>query len=184
MNLAITLAHGSEAEALTREALRALAASYPLDRYTVTDQVRIEEGAQPHSHPVLTLNTAERADPVGLLAQYLHEQMHWMLGTRARTYDPHALLDALQRAYPGLPVARPDGSGDRVSTYFHLAVCSLELDTLTTLVGREAADDTVHRRAQRFYRAIYALVVERREDILDRMARWGGGAFWQPPAPV
>ncbi len=180
MPLCIVLAHGSPAEDATRDTLVRLVDIFALERYSPTQVVRVESGAIPHSHPVLTLNTAYRHDPIGLLASYLHEQMHWVLAKRGRLVDAESLKGGLEAAYPAMPVAPPDGAGDSASTYLHIAVCAVELDALVSLVGSAAAERVIRARAARFYRAVYTLVLDRRIEILERLAEWGGGWFWRP----
>ena len=183
MEFDIELAGGTLPEISTRATLLELADSYPLDRYVVTHRIRVEADAHPHSHPVLTLNAAHQREPLPLLAQLIHEEMHWALMTQGGGVAARrALLETLQIRFPGMPVARPDGSGDITSTYFHIAVCAMEFDVLTRLVGAGDAEKLVRERAMRFYRAVYDLVLCRQPDILTILAEWGGEAFWVHPS--
>jgi hypothetical protein len=46
--------------------------------FEYTNHLRVAPTEIPHSHPILTLNTA-LFDPNAILCEYLHEQMHWYL---------------------------------------------------------------------------------------------------------
>jgi len=129
--------------------------------------VRIEAGAVPRSHPRLTLHTRYRDDPDRLLALFLHEQMHWAV----------SMDDGLHRRLvgliPGLPAHPPDGAGTPRSTYLHLLVCAGERMALGQLLGPATADALIRRIAEERYRAVYAAVLERGDEILDEARRAG-----------
>jgi hypothetical protein len=57
-DMEVTLAHGTEAEAQTRDQLQRLLKTYDLSTWTWTRKVLIDQDAIPHSHPVLTLHTS------------------------------------------------------------------------------------------------------------------------------
>ena len=77
--MSISLATGTEGEARARDQLLLLLDRYELHRWQFTSRVRIEQGAIPHSHPVLTLNTRYPDDDLLALSTYLHEQLHWFV---------------------------------------------------------------------------------------------------------
>ena len=85
----------------------------------------IETGAINHSSPVLTLNLRFLDNDDLALSAYVHEQGHWVLMTRNRMDNP-LLFEDLERNFPNLGYARPDGDCERKSSYFHIAVCMLE----------------------------------------------------------
>jgi hypothetical protein len=58
----IILATGRFREVLAEQQLRRLERTYPLSQWTFTSDIRVEFGALPHSHPVLTLNTRHLDD--------------------------------------------------------------------------------------------------------------------------
>lgn len=64
----ISLAHGNAAEVETRAQLQRLLKPYDLSGWAWTRKVVIEDGAVPHSHPVLTLNTRHINDDSLLLS--------------------------------------------------------------------------------------------------------------------
>jgi hypothetical protein len=73
----VTLAHGTEAEAQTRDQLQRLLKTYDLSSWTWTRKVLIDQDAIPHSHPVLTLHARHLKDDLALLSTFVHEEYHW-----------------------------------------------------------------------------------------------------------
>lgn len=93
----------------------------------------MEQGVVPYSHPVLTLNTRSSGD--GLLAAYLHEQLHWLLD--ARQADPRlvAARRRLEYRYADPPGRQDGGAAGAESTRLHLLLGALQVDALTVLLG-------------------------------------------------
>jgi hypothetical protein len=166
--LVIRTAGDRDDERATAERLQHLARTHDLLRFVFTREVVIDAKAIPHSHPVLTLKAAYPDDD-SLLAEFLHEQLHWFLSPR---------LDALKRAvgefelmYPDLPVGLPEGAPTRWSSYLHLAVNALELRATQIFVGKQRARDILG--GWRHYRGIYRIVLDetdRVEEVLKRHA--------------
>lgn len=154
--LRIRLAHGSEAERATADALRRVVSQHDVARWIFTDSVLIDETAIPHSHPVLTIHTRHLGEDERLLSTFLHEQFHWPLserdGVREATMDDH------RARWPDVPAGSPDGARDERSTYLHLIVCDLELGAMADLIGRDAAEELM--RGWTHYRWIYRTVVD------------------------
>lgn len=140
----IDLERGSEAEARMADELRALLEEYDLEPWILTRDVRIDERAIPHSHPVLTLHTRHIGDESMLLAVFLHEQLHW-LEEQPWTAPWQETMEALQRLFPEVPPATGGGARDDESTYRHLLVCDLEYQALSTMVGPDRARETLAR---------------------------------------
>lgn len=122
-----------------RAQLRRILARHDLDPWIVTREVRIEAGAEPHSMPVLTLNTDFLDDDEMQLSIFLHEQAHWVVDRAGRR---DAAIEDLRRAYPDPP--RSD-----VRTYQHLLVAWIELDAMVELVGEETARRNLEEKVQR-----------------------------------
>jgi hypothetical protein len=166
--LTVRTANSRESELATADRLYRLARTYNLARFQFTISVVIDAMAVPRSHPVLTLKTGYISDEA-LLAEFLHEQMHWFLSPR---------LEALKRAvqdfeamYPQLPIGFPLGARDRRSSYLHLVVNALELRAVAIFVGEYRARDVLG--AWQHYRGIYRIVLddtERVEEVLRRFA--------------
>lgn len=112
-------------------------AGLDLTPWLFTRDVIIEEGTIPHSHPILTLGT--RNGGWFQLSSLLHEQIHWHL----EDHDAAVQLlidDELRPHYPRVPVGRPEGARDELSTYQHLVVCWLECEAMHRLAGPDHAE--------------------------------------------
>ncbi len=153
----ITLAHGTAAEAETRDQLLKLLKAYDLSDWMWTRKIVIDKDAIPHSHPVLTLHTRHLTDDL-LLSTFVHEEYHWYETAHAR--ETSAAIAALRAAYPHLPVGGRDGAADEESSYLHLIVCYAEYQKMKALVGAERARQAMDFWAMDHYRAIYRLVLE------------------------
>lgn len=157
-----------------RAQLRRILAEHDLDPWIVTNEVKIEAGAEPHSMPVLTLNTDFLDDDVMQLSIFLHEQAHWIVD-RASGRD--AAIENLRKAYPHPP--RSD-----MRTYQHVLVAWLELDAMVELVGEEKARQNLEAKVQRLtaqlspevagvYRWYNVRVLEDTDEIGAIVARHG-----------
>jgi hypothetical protein len=155
--LHIQLRNNSERETRTEAILRAIESKYDLQQWLYTDRVTIDEADMPHSHPVLTLGTAHSDNEPMLLAELLHEQLHWFEEERAPDRD-RAMAD-LAKLYPAVPHARPEGAGSEGSTRLHLLVCFLEYEALVQLLGTEAAVSIVEQIGRHHYGWVYRTVL-------------------------
>lgn len=167
----VALKHGTEPEQATRRQLERLLDQYDLSPWSFTAAVEVSAGEIPHSHPVLTLSTRHLRDDLLLLATYIHEQSHWYF--EARRDATGAAITELEAEFPDLPVGFPDGANDREASYEHLAVNAFEYEALRRLVGELAARQVLEFWATDHYRAIYRAVLERRQMILEVLARHG-----------
>jgi hypothetical protein len=163
--VSITLANENERESVARDQLARLLDRYDLRKWQFTNRVRIEQGAMPHSHPVLTLNTAYPNDDHLVLANYLHEQLHWFL-TKRRGRARRALRDVRDR-YPDPPVERPRGAGSAGSSYLHYLVCFLEHEALIEVVGSDEARRVIEFWCTHHYTEIYRTVLRDAEGIRE-----------------
>lgn len=161
----ITLAHDSPPERATAARLRELLQTYDVDRWLYTRRVVIDERTTPFSHPVLTLTprlpragataAAAAAADRRLLADFLHEQFHWLEEGNPQF---RSAMQAFQTQFPDAPAGGPTGAKDLESTYRHLLVCDLELQVLTELFGAQTAREEL--AARRYYTWIYERVLE------------------------
>lgn len=151
----IRLENGTTAETRMAEELRDLLRRYDTGPWTLTREVRIEERAIPHSHPVLTLHTRHLGDPPMLLATYLHEQLHWLEDARPGPWQ--AAMAELEALYPDVPAADAGGARDAESTYRHFLVCDMELQALTAHLGRADAEAVLRRMTH--YEWIYERIL-------------------------
>jgi hypothetical protein len=155
---------------LVRGLLRGLRTKHDLARFEYATRVRIAPGEVPHSHPVLTLNTRLREEDA-LLCTYLHEQMHWYVTwySHARREGWRAIRAELERRYPAVPVAFPEGAHSNASSYLHLVVNWLEVEAASAFLGREVAVGVAS--ANFVYSGIYRIVL----NDWDRLATLYGG---------
>ena len=72
-------------------------------------------------------------------------------------------MTALERLYPKVPEAAPEGANGRDSTYLHLLVCLLEFDAVREILGETTARATLG--AFGHYTWVYREVLERPEAI-------------------
>lgn len=174
--LKIKTKNGLPGEEEAKEQLERLAKEYDLKKYTITRDILIEKGVIPHSHPVLTLNMRFLRNDDLALSSYVHEQGHWVLTERGRLRN-RPLLDDLMRMFPGLDYRQPNGDGEEVGSYYHIAVCMLEWQATEALVGPERARKVIEWKQGDHYKAIYALILSRREQVESILKR--NGVSWR-----
>ena len=165
-----TKRHDDAREEAGKEQILRLAQQYDLKKYTITRDIVIERGVIPHSKPEVTLNVRFLENDDLALSSYLHEQGHWVLTERGQRRN-RPLLEDLMRTFPGLDYERPNGDGEQIGSYFHIAVCLLEWQATEALVGAERARKVIEWKQGDHYKAIYALILSRRgqvESILNR----------------
>src|SRR5579871_5038825 len=104
-----------------RDMLIALRQRFDLSPFEYCKRIRISPTEIPYSHPRITLNSFVSSD-IGLLAMYLHEQMHWYATLFEHTYPAQwrRLFERLRERYPDVPGAEAGGANDEFSTYLHL----------------------------------------------------------------
>ena len=158
-NVDISLSSNSEKEELKRVQVLRLIEKYDLAKWWFTNKIVIDETVRnPFSHPVLTLKASmPNNDPAGL-SQLLHEQIHWFEDSRKK--EVANTVAALREIYPSVPVGYPDGARSELSTYLHLAVCLMELDALSEVLGKEKAETVLATNGKYFYKWIYKTVLE------------------------
>ena len=162
----VSLAHGTEKEELKREQIFRLIEQHDLKKWWFTDKIIIDESARsPFSHPVLTLKASMPNNDYAGLSQLLHEQIHWF--EDARKEEVANTVAELRRIYSSVPVGFPDGARSESSTYLHLAVCLMELDALTHLLGKEKAEEVIATNGKYFYKWIYTTVLQDQAQIRE-----------------
>jgi len=171
--LQITLANNNDLEQRKKDQIERLAAQYDLKKYTLTKEIRIEQGATNHSKPVLTLNPGFLYNDDRALSAYVHEQGHWVL----LDHQPElrSLYQDLVRNFPSIPANPPEGSGSLQDSYFHLAVIMLEWQALDQLIGPERARAVLDFKQTDHYTALYKTVLENRTKMEDILKRHGVG---------
>ena len=148
---------GIDEEKEVKQRLENLLAKYDLEPFVFTKKVKIQQGAIPHSHPVLTLST-NLATETQLLSTFLHEQMHWYSLTDNKGFEKAA--EVILKQYPEVPSDLPEGGGSLQSTYLHLGICYLEYHTLSKVIGPEAAKAHFEYMTTQYYRWVFRTVLE------------------------
>jgi hypothetical protein len=166
MAIQIELASGSDSERRLQLRLSKILARYGprLERWQFTDRVVLDEGSISHSHPILTIGARTKAvrTNAGLLAVYLHEQIHWFLGKHPSRLR-RALRDLRARYLQVKVGAKEGGARDEKSTHLHLLVCTLEYDALRSIIGNVSSKRLLSSKP--YYPWIYKTVARDFEGI-------------------
>ncbi len=169
--LEIRLHSGTPLEVRGRDQLDRLLHAYDLSKWLFTQEVLIQSGVIPHSHPILTLNTRYVDDDIAQLATFVHEQLHWLLTDHVDRAKIDAATNELRTLYPQVPTTLPEGARGEWSTYLHLIVCYLELQVLTELLGEPRARQQLERWTH--YTWVYRTVLTDTERIRSLVRRHG-----------
>lgn len=146
-------------EVATVKVLEQLLKDYNVTKWIFTQEVLIDKNSIPHSHPVLTLHTRNLTDQtgeLGLLATFIHEQIHWHLV--AKEVNTEAAIQKLRKKYKNVPVRGSAGARDEYSTYLHLIVCSLEYRGMAELTDVEKAKALMESKS--YYTWVYKTILE------------------------
>lgn len=135
--------------------LKQVLSEYDLTKWVFTNKVTIEQKVIPHSHPVLTLNTAS-TDKKEILDAFVHEQLHWYVDKNPESEKK--VIDELKKRYKNVPYQNRAGARDEYSTYLHLIVCYMEYKSMVSLIGAEDAKQLMWN--QNHYTWIYNKVIE------------------------
>lgn len=154
----VQLVRDSDLEKQARAQLERILARWDLSKWFFTRAVQIEEGAIPHSHPVLTLNANGLTNDTLKAVSFVHEQLHWFLSRHHAATD--SAIAELRRLYPDAPA---EDAGDRESTYLHLLIGVLEFQATQELFGAAWARERLSRVP--FYRWVYREILERPEPL-------------------
>ncbi|MCF6439895.1 hypothetical protein L1077_10665 [Pseudoalteromonas luteoviolacea] len=140
-NISIITASGTDKEIKIENTLDKLIDEYDIKQWFYTSKVLVNEKARvPHSHPVLTMNTAGPylESDIRVLSTFLHEQFHWHVVLNGKG-SIDEFRGAIKREFPVVEYKRPMGSGDEGGTLTHLIVCYLEYRAMASLVGEREA---------------------------------------------
>jgi hypothetical protein len=157
----ITTKNNNEAELITKETLERILKTYDLIKYIRCNEVIIEQGATGKAYPIIRLSAWRADSEEGLLAQFLHEQFHWI--AEGKVEEMRNAMSEVKDIFPNAPIDKPEGGGSEKSTYTHLIVCRLELLALGKILGEEKALKIVS--GNRNYTWIRKMVIERGSEI-------------------
>lgn len=135
--LEITLKNGTDKERRGKEQLERIIKQYQnqINQWIYTTKIVIDENAIPFSHPVLTLNCNYPDNDLQQLANFLHEQFHWL--EEQRSEQREGAISEFKSMFPDVPVKGGTGARSSYSTYLHLIVCDLEYQAMTKVVGEK-----------------------------------------------
>lgn len=160
----ISLTNNDSLETHTKKQLLNLLETYNLQKWIFTENIKIESGYNvvPRSHPVLTLNTRHLKDDDLLLSTFIHEQLHWYIGSHPQK---GIVLDKIKEKYTNPKTTFPDGSGDAISTYYHILICYLEYQALKELLGELRAYQIINFWKDDHYRWVYHTVLQDEDQL-------------------
>ncbi|UCF04440.1 MAG: prolyl oligopeptidase family serine peptidase [bacterium] len=154
--LIVRTENGTAAEKETTAQLDSLLEAFDLSKWIFTNKVIVKEGIRSRSHPVLTVATQHRDDPLLLTATFLHEQIHWFVKSRIGGRN---IMQELMKKFSDVPVGLSEGGGhNRFSTYLHLNVCYHEYKAMEELFGEDTAKEALLRRD--VYTWVYRTIFE------------------------
>ena len=138
-DLKISLKNGDSLEVQAKVQLERIINKHEdaLAPWLFTREVAIDKSAIPFSHPVLTLNCNYLKHYSKQLANFLHEQFHWLVATMPA--EEKAAIEDFRKIFLEVPVGGSKGARDEHSTYLHLIVCDLELQSMSKIVGEPTA---------------------------------------------
>jgi hypothetical protein len=140
---------GTAGELAGATALRAVLAEHDLRRWMFTDLVLIDGSVSGGvSHPLTITPDLLVSRPASALTTFMHEQLHWL-----ESPGLNAAISVARERWPDPPLRPAGGAHDVESTWLHLVVCALEYQSLTELLGRQAA--TAELECHRGYSWIY-----------------------------
>lgn len=160
--ISIALKTGNEVEQSTKVMLEEILGTHKLDKYIRCNEIVIEQGASGKAFPIVRLSAwGFSGNKNGLLAQFIHEQFHWI--EKGKENQMMQAIEELKTIFPDAPLNKPEGGGNEKSTYCHLIVCRLELLALTEILGQEKALAIVSKNTN--YTWIRKMAIERGLDI-------------------
>lgn len=156
----ISTKNNSDREKGIVELLNELLVEYDLNKWLFTNKVIIEQGAIPHSHPVLTLST-KSTDKREILTTFIHEQLHWYVEKYPESEKK--VIAQFKERYKNVPYQNRAGAKDEYSTYLHLIVCYLEYKSMASLIGETEAKQLMWNMTH--YTWVYNKIIEDTEFI-------------------
>jgi hypothetical protein len=169
-DLEITELDPNKWSAMTKQNLIHLVQIYEISPFIFTKKVNIQTGAKSDSHLVLTLSTKHAENPKKILADFLHEQFHWMLKTNLKKTKRAA--EELKHVYP-LALLTQSVTNDLI--YHHLIIYYLEFRALQLFLGTNEAKVIVkeYMKLDMMLPSVYFFVVQN-DQIIRKIIRKNG----------
>lgn len=136
LSLDIEERHSNPDTAQTRMEILHLARKYDLSSFLYTKKIVIDPTMQKTRwKPVITVNTRYKDHPQRLLAQLLHEELHWWM--KDHKANVQVAIPELKSTFKGIPNIR--GAKDTDSGARHLLICWMEFRAIAKYFGEEDA---------------------------------------------
>lgn len=172
ISVQIETASGTRRELLAEAALKKLLDEYDVSKWIFTREILIEEGAIPHSRPILTITPRSLNDELLFFSTFLHEQIAWFLYSGEHLRGINLAIGELRRLYPEAPVGgTEEGAKDEDSNYRHLISNFLEFSAMVEVVGEELAVATMERKDH--YTWVYETVLSDADKIEEIAQKYG-----------
>lgn len=144
-----------------RQQLRRILAKYDLDPWIITNEVKIQEAVDPHSRPILTLNTDFLDSDKMQLAIFIHEQAHWLpFEKQVAAGEELAELFPDINGLPNMDEVSEEKRKRLLETqqriYRHIVVGWAEFDGMVELVGESEARRIIKEKNSRFVEKPYS----------------------------
>lgn len=157
LSLEIEEKNPTPATSQTRMEILHLARKYDLSSFLYTKKIIVDsEAKETRWKPQIVLNTRYKDHPQRLLAQLVHEELHWWM--RDHKGNVQVAIPELKRAFPGIPRIR--GAKEQDSALRHLLICWMEFRALAKYFGEEEASDVLrHHVREKRYPWIYGRIL-------------------------
>jgi hypothetical protein len=157
LSLDIEERHRTPATEETRIEILHLARRYDLSSFLYTKKIVIDSTAvKTRWKPEIILNTRFKDNPHRLMAQLLHEELHWWM--RDHKENVKVAIPELKATFRGMPKIK--GAKDKDSTTRHLLICWMDFRALAKYFGEEdAAEVLKHKVREKRFPWIYSTIL-------------------------
>lgn len=167
MEISISLKNNSEREQVAKEVLKKILNKYNLNKWIICKDILIEQDSTGKAFPLIRLSAWNEKGEDGMLAQFLHEQFHWI--EKGKEKEIENSMNKLRELFPNAPIEKPEGGGNEKSTYVHLIICRLEFLALKEIFNEEKAQDIVS--GNKNYTWIRKTILDRGDEIDEIIKR-------------
>lgn len=163
-------AHGNLREAIAHRQVVRPVSEYTLFNWLFTDSVMIDENAQPHPFPILTLNAKYIEDDPKMLAEFINLEIEWYLAANKGRVEQY-IKEMMKRPDALVPGLTEDLPPDSLA-YITLLVCAMEYQAINDVLGPTALEELMVWRLEGRRKAIYAAVEKHAADIMGQAVRF------------
>lgn len=120
--------------------LRRIINDYDIDDWIFTEEVKIVNGEDARSYPILQMNTNHLEDDEIQLSVFVHENAHIFVANDKKDEAENKVIRELRSLYPNPPAPQ------QKNLYHHIMVVWIEYDALIELFGKEKASEIIDRK--------------------------------------